>query len=43
MTNAFFGDYKTRIQLFGETRAGLPYSYTMLDQTTTRSPVFGST
>ncbi len=40
--HAFFGDYKTRIQLFGETRAGLPYSYTMLDQTTTRSPVFGT-
>ena len=29
--HAFFGDYKTTIQLFGETRAGRHYSFTMLD------------
>jgi len=40
--HAFFGDYRTVFQLFGETRAGLPYSYTMSDPTTTRSPVFGT-
>ena len=40
--HAFFDDYKTRIQLFGETRAGKPYSITMNDQTTARSPVFGT-
>ncbi len=28
---AFFGDYRTRIQLFGETRAGRRYSFTMQD------------
>ncbi len=26
--HAFFGDYKTRIDLFGETRSGSPFSYT---------------
>ncbi|MCE3544340.1 hypothetical protein LXJ56_29615, partial [Escherichia coli] len=26
--HAFFGDYKTTFQLFGETRAGRRYSYT---------------
>lgn len=40
--HAFFGDYRTVFQLFGETRAGRPYSYTMTDTTTTRSPVFGT-
>lgn len=40
--HAFFGDYRTAIQLFGETRAGRPYSYTMLDSNTVRSPVFGT-
>ena len=39
--HAFFGDYKTRIQLFGESRAGKPYSFTMLDNTANRSAVFG--
>lgn len=40
---AFFGDYRTVVQLFGETRAGRPFSYTMQDSTFTRSPVFGTT
>ena len=39
--HAFFGDYKTTLQLFGETRAGRPYSFTMNDNTGNRSPVFG--
>lgn len=40
----FFGDYRTIIQLFGETQAGRPYSYTMEDVSTdARSPVFGLT
>jgi hypothetical protein len=40
---AFFGDYRTRIQLFGETRAGRHYSFTMQDNGSgTRSPVFGT-
>lgn len=39
---AFFGDYRTIFQLFGETRAGRPYSYTMLDNTSNRSGVFGT-
>jgi hypothetical protein len=39
--HAFFGDYKTNITLFGETRIGRPYSYTMQD-TGTRSSVFGT-
>ncbi|WP_165799654.1 TonB-dependent receptor [Sphingomonas oleivorans] len=29
--HAFFGDYKTRISIFGERRSGRPYSYTMND------------
>ena len=42
--HAFFGDYKTRFQLFGETQAGRPYSYTMEDAgSATRSAVFGVT
>ena len=42
--HAFFRDYRTIIQLFGETRAGRPYSFTMNDNSgQTRSPVFGTT
>lgn len=40
--HAFYKDYKTRIQLFGETRAGDPYSFVVLDNLATRSPVFGT-
>ena len=43
--HAFFGDYRTILQLFGETRAGRPYSFTMIDQAASgsqRSPVFGT-
>ncbi|HET9511197.1 MAG TPA: carboxypeptidase regulatory-like domain-containing protein [Sphingomonas sp.] len=40
---ALFGDYRTRIQLFGETRAGRHYSFTMQDNASGgRSPVFGT-
>jgi len=40
---AFFGEYRTRIQLFGETRAGRRYSFTMQDNTqNARLPVFGT-
>jgi Outer membrane receptor for ferrienterochelin and colicins len=39
---AFFGDYKTRIDIFGTTRAGSPYSYTMQDLSGGRSGVFGT-
>lgn len=39
---AFFGDYRTVIQLFGETRAGRRYSFTMQDNNANRSPVFGT-
>ena len=39
---AFFGDYKTIFQLFGETRAGRPFSYTMQNAVNGRSPVFGT-
>lgn len=39
--HAFFGDYKTRIDLFGTTRAGSPFSYTMQDAQSGRSSVFG--
>ncbi|MGJ3626587.1 hypothetical protein AB5I41_06445 [Sphingomonas sp. MMS24-JH45] len=28
---AFFGEYRTRFDLFGETRIGSPYSYTFQD------------
>lgn len=31
--HAFFGDYKTRIDIFGDTREGSPYSYTFRDVT----------
>lgn len=40
--HAFFGDYRTVFQLFGETRAGRPYSFTMQNNVTGRSPVFGT-
>ncbi len=39
---AFFGDYKTRIDIFGETRIGSPYSYTFQDVSGGRSSVFGT-
>ena len=39
--HAFFGDYKTNISLFGETRIGRPYSYTFRDLSA-RSTVFGT-
>ena len=39
---ALFGDYRTAIQLFGETRAGRPFSFTMQDNNNGRSPVFGT-
>ena len=41
--HAFFGDYKTNISLFGETRIGRPYSWTMQDQSPARSAIFGTT
>ncbi|WP_267381581.1 MULTISPECIES: carboxypeptidase regulatory-like domain-containing protein [unclassified Sphingomonas] len=40
--HAFFRDYKTTLSLFGETRIGHPYSYTFLDPSTGRSPIFGT-
>ncbi|WP_107045240.1 TonB-dependent receptor [Sphingomonas sp. STIS6.2] len=40
--HAFFGDYKTNFTLFGETRIGRPYSYTMQEVSTGRSSVFGT-
>ena len=39
--HAFFGDYKSVIGLFGESRSGHPYSYTFRDQAA-RSNVFGT-
>lgn len=42
LNRAFFGDYRTIVQLFGETRAGRRYSFTMRDNVTTRSSVFGT-
>ncbi|MEH3106800.1 MAG: carboxypeptidase regulatory-like domain-containing protein [Sphingomonas fennica] len=45
--HAFFGDYKTEIGLFGETRTGRPFSYTFQDFQPSggnpRSAVFGTT
>jgi len=45
--HAFFGDYKTQIGLFGETRIGRPFSYTFQDYQpsggTPRSAIFGTT
>jgi Carboxypeptidase regulatory-like domain len=40
---AFFGDYKTRISLFGEKRSGRPYSLTFADNVNTggRGNLFG--
>ncbi len=40
--HAFYKDYRTKIQLFGETRAGNPYSFFALDNVGTRSAVFGT-
>ena len=41
---ALFGDARTIVQLFGETQAGRPYSFTMEDAgSTPRSAVFGLT
>jgi len=40
--HAFYRDYRTIIQLFGETRAGRPYSFTAQDTTSGRSAVFGT-
>lgn len=41
--HAFFGDYRTVVQLFGETRAGRRYSFTMQDLAgSARSAVFGT-
>ncbi len=40
--HAFFGDYRTVLQLFGETRAGRPYSFTVFNNTSNRSDVFGT-
>ena len=40
--HAFFRDYKTTFQLFGETRAGRPYSFTMQSPGSGRSAVFGT-
>jgi hypothetical protein len=41
--HAFFGDYKTTLALFGESRIGHPFSYTFQDFGGTRSAVFGTT
>ena len=40
--HAWFGDYRTIVQLFGETKAGRPYSFTMQDTQPGRSAVFGT-
>ena len=40
--HAFFGDYKTIVSLFGESRIGHPYSYTFQDPSSGRSAVFGT-
>ncbi|WP_420141677.1 TonB-dependent receptor [Sphingomonas sp.] len=40
---AFFGDYKTTLALFGETRIGRPFSYTFQDTSSGRSSIFGTT
>lgn len=41
--HAFFGDYRTIVQLFGETHAGQHYSFSMQDTSSGRSSVFGTT
>ncbi|HEV2568996.1 TonB-dependent receptor [Sphingomonas sp.] len=43
LNREFFGDYKTRFSLFGETRIGKPFSYTMQDVSNARSGIFGNT
>ena len=40
--HAFYRDYKTTVQLFGETRAGKPFSIAMLDNQANRSAIFGT-
>lgn len=39
---AFFGDYKTRLTIFGDYHSGRPYSITGLDRGTGRLPVYGT-
>ena len=39
--HAFFGDYETRLSLFGEYRSGRPYSITSFDPSGGRLAVFG--
>ena len=44
--HAWFGDYKTRIDLFGQTRSGYPFSYTFFDpngSARAAGSVFGTT
>ena len=40
--HAFFGDYATRFNIFGEYRTGRPYSIVGLDRTSGRSAVLGT-
>jgi hypothetical protein len=40
-SRAFFGDYKTTLAIFGESRSGKPFSYSFRDAAT-RSTVFGT-
>lgn len=40
--HAFFGDYETRFNIFGEYRTGRPYSIVGLDRTSGRSAVLGT-
>ena len=40
--HAFYRDFKTTLSLFGETRAGKPYSIAMLDNQANRSAIFGT-
>ena len=42
LNREFFGDYKTRFSIFGETRIGRPTSFTMQDIASGRSPIFGN-
>lgn len=39
---AFFGEYRTRFDLFGETRIGSPFSYTFQDAAGNRNGAFGT-
>ncbi len=39
---ALFGDYDTRVTIFGEYRSGRPFSFTMTDNGAGRSTVFGT-